>query len=258
VRAIWPHRSSGGLAIKARFAVVIGLVLALGVSGLAFAAGTDENTEGVLGSVKPTKLDKKKYKPVDFYTGVTTTTTHPVPGQQNPEKQLIEFGTNVKFDLTKADICNVPLNGTTTDQAKALCPAGSNVGSGVANADLGQGPQQVNDVTVTVFNGPGPNQIRLHAYSPFLTAANTQVVLGSIIKAPSGGKYGQALFVADAPDLAGDAFMLTKFDALITKASKTVSARCKAKEFLWHNVVTYDDGTTDEADLSQKCKQKKS
>ena len=35
---------------------------------------------------------------------------------------------------------------------------------GIATADLGQGPQQISDVVVTVFNGPAKNQIRLHAY----------------------------------------------------------------------------------------------
>ena len=242
---------------KTRLIVATGLTVALGVAGIAFADGTSENEEGVLGKVKPSKLDKKKYKPVSFYTGVTTTTTHAVPGQQNPEAQLIEFGKNVKFDTTKAPTCSAPLNGTTTEQAEAACPPKSNVGSGVATADLGQGPQQINDVVVTVFNGPSRNQIRLHAFSPSLGSANTQVVEGNIIKAPSGGKYGQALNVPDAPDLGGDAFMLTRFDSTISKASKVVTARCKASKFLFHNVVTYDDGTKDTADLTQKCTVKK-
>jgi hypothetical protein len=238
---------------KTRFIVATGLAVALGAAGIAFADGTSENTENVTGKVSPSKLSKKDYKPVKFEAGVETTTTHTVPGQQNPEQQLIEFGKNVKFDTSKAATCNAPLNGTTTDQAKAACPSKSNIGSGNATADLGAGPQQVNDVTVTVFNGPGKNQIRLHAFSPVLGAGNTQVVQGNIIKAPSGGKYGQALSVPDAPDLGGDAFMLTSFGAIINKSSKVVTARCKASKFLWHNKVTYDDGTTDTADLSQKC-----
>lgn len=239
-----------------RLVVALGLVLALGVAALAFADGASENTETVQGKVTPSKLDKKKYKPVEFLAGVSTTTTHVVPGQQNPEKQLIEFGKNVKFDTTKAPTCESELLGTTTEQAIAACPAKSVIGSGTATADLGGGPQQVTDITVTVFNGPGKNHIHLHAYAPSLGSANTQVVNGAIIKAPSGGKYGQALSVTDAPDLGGDAFMLTSFSADISKSSKVVSANCKAKEFLWHNVVTYDDGTKDTADLSQPCKRK--
>jgi len=241
---------------KTRFIVATGLAAALGTAGIAFADGASENTETVTGKVAPSKLDKKTAKPVDMTTTVATTTTHAVPGQQNPEKQLIEFGKNIKFDTTKAATCSANLAGTTTDQAKAMCPSKSIIGTGSASADLGQGPQQVTDTQVTVFNGPAKNQIRLHAFTPELGSANTQVVEGSIIKAPSGGKYGQALNVADAPDLAGDQFMLTKFDATISKSSKVVTARCKSSKFLWHNVVTYDDGSKDTADLTQACKVK--
>jgi hypothetical protein len=231
-------------------------VIALAFAAVAMAAGSDENTETVLGKVKPAKLDKSKFKPVNLYAGVATTTTHAVPGQQNPEKQLIEFGKNLKFDTNAAPRCTAPLAGTTTEQAKAKCSKKSLLGSGVAHANLGGGPDQVSDVTVTTFNGPKKNEITLHAFSPSLGAANTQVVLGKIIKA-KGNKYGQALWVPDAPDLGGDAFMLTRFDTTIKKSSKVVVARCKAKNFLFHNVVTYDDGTTDTADLKQPCKRKK-
>ena len=242
---------------KTRFIIATGLAAALGTAGIAFADGASENVESVTGKVSPSKLSKKTAKPVDMTTTVATTTTHAVPGQQNPEKQLIEFGKNIKFDTTKAATCSANLAGTTTDQAKQMCPSKSIIGTGSASADLGGGPQQVTDTQVTVFNGPAKNQIRLHAFTPELGPANTQVVEGSIIKAPSGGKYGQALNVADAPDLAGDAFMLTSFGAKITKKSKVVTGVCKAGKFLWHNKVTYDDGSTDVADAEQKCTVKK-
>jgi hypothetical protein len=230
----------------------------MAIASVALAAGTDENTESVLGKVSPKKLDKKKYKPVKLYAGVETTTTHAVPGQQNPEQQLIEFGKNLKFKSSAAPRCTAPLAGTTTDQARQACPGKSVLGTGVAHANLGGGPDQVSDVTVTTFNGPANNEITLHAFSPSLGAANTQVVLGKLIKAPSGGKYGKALLVSDAPDLGGDAFMLTRFDTTIERKTGVVLGRCKDKKFRFHNVVTYDDGTTDTADLTQKCKRKKS
>jgi hypothetical protein len=245
---------------KSRIVAALAAVLALGIAAVALADGASENSVGVLGKVSPTKLDKKTFKPVTFYTGVTTSTTHAVPGQQNAEKVQLDFGKNVKFDLKAADTCSAPITGTTTDQAKAACPPKSVIGSGVAHANLGGGPDQVSDVAVTVFNGPGPNHIRLHAFSPTLGAANTQVVDADIIKSPLGGKFGQALFVADAPDLGGDAFMLTLFDSTITKASKTVVAKCgKDKNFYWQNTTTYDDGSKDVSPLlTQPCKQKKS
>jgi hypothetical protein len=242
---------------KSRFIAATAAVLALGGATLALADGASENEVGVMGSVTPGKLDKKKFKPVTLYSGVTTTTTHAVPGQQNAEKVTVEYPTNVKFDLDAAPVCTAPITGTTTDQAKAACPADSNIGEGVSHANLGGGPDQVSDVTVTVFHGPAQNQVSLHAFSPSLGAANTQVVLGRIVdKAPDAG-FGPALIVDDAPDLGGDAFMLTLFDATIPASTKTVLGRCKSKTNKFRNVTVYDDGTQDTADLTTKCKQKK-
>jgi hypothetical protein len=245
---------------KSRFVAATAAALALGGATMALADGASENSVGVLGKVTPTKLDKKKFKPVQLYAGVTTSTTHAVPGQQNAEKVQLDFGKNVKFDLKAVPTCSAAIAGTTTDQAKAACPADSVIGTGVAHANLGGGPDQVSDVAVTVFNGPTANHIRLHAFSSSLGAANTQVVDADIIKSPLGGKFGQALNVSDAPDLGGDAFMLTLFDATISKGSKTVLARCgKDKNFYWQNTTTYDDGSKDVSELlSQPCKQKKS
>ena len=97
-----PAPSGGEVIRRSRFVVAIGLVVALGVSGLAFADGATENDVTVLGKVSPKKLDKKKYKPITLYSGVTTSTTHAVPGQQNAEKVTVEYPKNVKFDLKAA------------------------------------------------------------------------------------------------------------------------------------------------------------
>jgi hypothetical protein len=256
---------------NSRFVAAIGLVIALGISALAFADGASENTSEVLGSITPSKLDEKKYKPVTFYSGVTTNTTHAVPGQQNAEKVTLYYPKNVIFDFSHATACTAPLAGTTTEQAKAACPEDSVIGSGTANANLGQGPQQVKDTVVTVFvtkkgkvaktgkNGKaasGSGTLALHAYTPELGAANTQVVVARIVPKAGPSGFGPALIVDDAPDLGGDAFMLTKFDATIGKGTKAVLARCKSKTNKWHGIWIYDDGTKDEADLTTKCKQK--
>ena len=239
---------------KSRFIVAIGLVMALAVSGLAFAAGSDENEAKVVGKVSPSKLDKKKYKKVNLLLGVETSTSHAVPGQQNPEQEFIELGKNIKWDGSKADTCDADIGGTTTDQAKAACPPGSVLGSGSASANLGSAGN-VSDITVTTFNGPAKNHVRLHAYSPSLGASLTQVVDGDIVKAKTSG-YGQALSVPNAPDLGNDAFLLTSFNSKITKSSGVVTARCKAKKIPFKRTVTYDDGSQETATITQKCKRK--
>jgi len=236
---------------KARIAVVAGVVMALGVSAMAYADGASENTPKVVGSVKPTKLDKKKYKPVKLFSGVATTGT--VPGF-NPEQEMISWGKNVKLKTTKAPTCSAPIEFQTTDAARAACPSGSYLGSGKASILLPGGVSHDN-LVVSVFNGPAKNQVRLHTYSPSLEGA-TPTVFGRVVKSNAGAKYGQALSVPDAPDVAGDTGKITSFNASIDKKTKVANARCRAKKFLWNRVVTYDDGTKENVTLEQKCKRK--
>ena len=83
---------------KSRFVLSIGAVIALGAGTLAYADGASENTAFVDASIKPTKLDKKKYKPIEMFSGVRTETT--ITGaQQNPVSEYISYPKNGKFDF---------------------------------------------------------------------------------------------------------------------------------------------------------------
>lgn len=239
---------------KSRMAVALGLVLALGVATVAWADGATDNEPFVDGSVNPSKLDKKQYKPVNLFVGVRT--EGPVTGtQENPEAEYISFGKNIKWQSTAAPFCTAAIEtpGLTADQARAMCPGKSLIGTGEAEVNLGA--SRVSNITVQVFNGPGKNQVRLHTSSPTLGAA-APTVAGRIVKSNAGAKYGNALVVSDAPDAGGDAFLITKFNATVKKTSKVATARCKAKKFLWLRKVTYDDGSTETVQLSQPCKRK--
>jgi len=237
---------------KSRTIVALGLVVAVSGSALAFADGASDATARVIGKVSPAKLDKKKFKPVQMLAGVETDLV--VDGQQeNPEKEFIEFGKNIKFDFDDLTLCTVP-GGTTTEQAKAACPD-SDIGSGDASVKLNES-NTVDDEQVTVFAGPNKGQVQLHAYSPTLQASNTQVILDQIVRARTNG-YGQALAVQDAPDAGNDAFAITSFNATITKESGAVTARCKDKKFLFKRTVTYDDNSEEFVISSQQCKKKR-
>jgi hypothetical protein len=246
---------------KSRLTVTIGLVTALGVSAIAYADGVSENTPNVVGKVTPKKLDEKKKKPVNLFLEVSTYNSAnqaAIPAQA-PEKELLKISKNVAWKSNAAPFCGSPLNGTTTVQAKALCPAGSAIGNGVANVLLpgpGGSVIPVNDEVVTVFNGPSTNQVRLHAYSPTLGAANTQVISGSIIGA-GGGPFKKALSVPDAPDIAGDAGAITKFNATIGRKTKVARANCAKRKMKFERTVTYDDGTSEKATFSKRCKRKR-
>jgi hypothetical protein len=241
---------------KSRMAVALGLVLALGVATIAYADGASDNEAFVDGNVKPSKLDKKKYKPINLLLGVRTEAPVVNGAQQNPEAERISMGKNVKWNGSKAPVCTAPIEtpGLTAQQAADMCPGKSLLGKGEAEVALNSA-SRVNDVVVQVFNGPGKNEVRLHTSSVTLGAA-APTVFGEVIKSDQGGKYGQMLLVADSPDAGGDAFMITKFNANIDKSSKVATARCKAKKFLFLREVTYDDGSTETAELTQKCKRK--
>ena len=244
----------GNVIQKSRLVVALGLVLAIAVAGIAYATGADDNTPQVQGSVKPKKLDKKKFKPIKLFAGVST--SGPVNGTQfNPEKEFIEFGKNLKWKSTKADFCTASISGTTTAQARAACPGDSQLGTGTASVKFANG-DELKDLVVTAFNGPAKNQIRLHAATETLGPTVTEVVDGSIVPANSPG-YGVALKVDNAPDPAGDTAMVTSFNTTIEKSSGVAQGRCKSKTFKFLREVTYDDGSSEKTDpLTQKCKRK--
>lgn len=248
---------------KPRMIVALGLVTALSGSAIAFATGADDATPRILNAVgtkdsasppsqtaRP-KLDKNDRKPVAFYVELQTDLV--VDGnQQNPEAEFIQFGNNVRFDYSNYTRCTAPLAGTTTEQAKAACPADSNIGDGDATIKLNES-KTIDDEVVTAFAGPQKSQLRLHAYSPTLGAGSTQEILGLIVKAKAQG-YGQALNVPDAPDAGGDNFAITSFGVTINKSSKLVTARCRARKFLIDRKVTYDDGSTERVSAKQPCR----
>lgn len=242
---------------KSRLVVSIGLVTALSAGTLAFAAGAaDTQNAFVDGSISPTKLDKKKYKPINLFSGVRTEIPGGVNGlQSNPIVEYISYPKNVKFDFNAGSVCNtLPGPGSTPQQARDACPADSYIGSGEAEVQ-GPGGFDANDVIVSVFRGPDKTGIQLHTYSPTLGQA-APTVPGQIVKSKDGSKFGQALSVPHAPETGS--LMITKFNATIDKSSGAALARCKSKTMTFMRTTTYADGSQDTATTTQKCKQKKS
>lgn len=238
---------------KSRKVVALGLTLAVGVAGLAIADAADDNDAKVIGKVNPAKLDKKKFKPVNLQLGVKNSADWITGIQPNPASELIEVSKNVKINLNRAARCTAVIpNGTPTKEAKQLCPRKSVLGSGKARVQA-PGGMVVAEPVVTVFNGPGKNEVRLHTYSPDLGAASP-IVEGKIVKAKSRG-FGKALRVAEAPETGP--IMITLFHAKLTKKSKVATARCKPKKIKFKRTVTYADGSKESVSKAQKCKVKK-
>lgn len=242
----------GNVFSKSRLTATLGLVLALAVSGIAFGTAA-ENDAKVVGKVSPKKLDKKKFKKAQLFLGVENSSAHIDGMQSNPASEYISIGKNVKISLNKAPLCPVRIaNGTPTEAARAQCPEGSVLGTGVA--EVKSSPDNVvGKPVVTVFNGPTLGELQLHTYSDE-TGAASPTVPARVVKSREGNPYGQALDVQNAPETGG--LMITKFNATLDKSTGVVSARCKSKTIPYLREVTYKDGTSETAELTQNCKQK--
>ena len=253
---------------KSRFVLALVLTLALGVSGLAFAAGADTNTALVDGAVQPTKLPdtKKKAKKVTLFLGVRNEQT--VTGTQvNPAMEEISIDKKVNVSaIAKTPECAVrPANGQTPEQARASCPADAYLGQGEAEVTFPPPPQgigKVSDLTVSVFHGPAGQAppsgsgepLILHTYSPTLRTSSP-AVQAYITKSRHGKKYGSTLWVPNTPETGSG--LITKFNALLSK-DVGIKAYCdtKSKKFNFRREVTYKDGSSETVDLKQKCKPK--
>ena len=237
---------------KSRFLGALASTMAVAVAGFAQADGVSENQAVADGRVSPDKLDRKDFKRVNLFTGVRTQTT--VDGTQaNPKSEFISFGRNVKLKPNRAPRCSAALpNGATPDQARSMCPRKSYLGKGRATVQF-PSLAPTDDVIVSVFNGPGRNELRLHTYSPTLMTASPTVE-GRIARSNAGRKYGRALSVANAPETGSG--MITEFNATIKRSSGVALARCKSRKFLWQRQVTYSDGSMETATEKQRCKRK--
>jgi hypothetical protein len=243
------------LFMQSRKILAIGTAVAMATAGIAVAGptGADLNDAKVISKVTPSKLSKKKFTPVKSLLGVVNSPDSAGNPTGNAKSERIAISKNIKVKLKKAPRCTASLpNGSTPQFAKDACPKKSYLGGGKATVHA-PGPTLAAEPVVSVFNGPGPNQLRLHTYSPDLGAASP-VVNASIVNANQSG-YGKALSVPNAP--VTGALKITSFNAKIKKSTKTMSAKCKPKKFKFLRTVTYTDNSSETATVKQKCKVKK-
>ena len=244
---------------KSRKIVAIGTAVMVATAGIAIAGttGADLNDAEVVGKVTPSKLSKKKFTPANLFLGIVNSPDSAGNEDANAKSERIAWSKNIKVKLNKAPVCTAALpNGSTPQFAKDACPKKSFLGSGEATVHA-PGPVLAAEPTVSVFNGPGPGQLRLHTYSSDLGPASP-VVNASVVNATQQEKnqgYGQALSVPNAP--VTGALKITSFNAKIKKSTKTVSAKCKPKKFKWLRTVVYKDNSSETATVTQKCKVKK-
>jgi hypothetical protein len=255
---------------KSRTTAVAALALSLAVTGIAVAGdtpGTELNEAEVVGSVKPSKLPKKDFKPVSLFLGVVNSPDSTGNPDGNAAAENISISKNVKVNLSKTPLCPVELtNGTPTETAIATCEAGagegSMIGQGVAEVHAPGAAAACNDPSdpepeppcvvaepvVTVFHGPTVNKLQLHTYSPAL-GASSPVVDSFIVDSTVNG-YGKALDVPVAP--VTGALKITGFNATIAKSTKVAKAKCDPKKIKFLREVTYKDGPPASSETATK------
>jgi hypothetical protein len=223
------------------------------------------DVQSLVTKVTPTKLDKKKYKPVTLFVDVITDnndedTTFTQP--PSADRTQVDFSKNLKFDPGAVPQCQTSaagLQNTTTDTAKQLCGSKSIVsvsGAGKTEATVivDTVPNVPNDplvvpVVVTAFNGAEKDTIYLHARADSVN--NTSVLVGKLKKASA--PYGKTLDVT-IPDLLAGA--IADFKTTV-KNGKYVQARCKDKTPDFGARSEYENHSPTKATFVGKCTQKK-
>lgn len=244
---------------KSRMIVAGGLAVVIATAGIAVAGttGADLNDANVVSKVTPSKLSKKKFKPVNVLLGVVNSPDSAGQEIANAASERIAWSKNIKVDLKKAPRCTAPIaNGTPTAQAKAMCPPKSFLGGGKATVHA-PGPVLAASPVVSVFNGPGPGQLRLHTFSPDLGPASP-IVDARIVRANQQERnqgFSQALSVPEAP--VTGALKITSFNAKILKSKRVASAKCKPKKFKVKRTVVYTDDSRESVSKSQRCRVKR-
>jgi len=240
---------------KSRLIVALGLVMALGVSGIAFGTAAENNPGMIyeLGGKEKPKLPKKEFVKSSVQIGVTNSSDHIDGTQSNPKSEYLSFPKNMKVKLNKAELCPVRFgNGTTEAAVRAQCPEDSIIGAG--SAEVKSNPTTVVATpTVTVVNGPTLGELQLVTEDQDSLGPAAPTVPAVVEKSTEAG-FGQALNVAAAPETGG--IMITVFEATLSKSSGVVFARCKTKNMTAKRTVTYKDGTSESVTETQKCKQK--
>lgn len=221
------------------------------------ASAQEQTQQTVDAKLTPTKLDKKKFKPAKIFVDVETAPNDEDPTLQQPPsafRTIVDFPTNMKFDTGSVPGCDVSsssITNTTGDQAKQLCGADAQVGSGVAEIQVGTSPTTsfpIN-VTVTAFNALEKDSIYLHSDA---TGVPTKpVLIGKLVKGPAG--FGRSLDVT-IPVLGAGA--ISNFETTV-KAGKYVQTRCKSKTNKFQARSFYNDHADTTATDEEKCTQKK-
>ena len=237
------------------------------IATAAIAVAATSNTNQATVKVKPSKLSKKKFKPVKKVTfDVSTVKTgdpgspsHPTLFPSPATETDVAFDKNFEFNTKGLATCAPgKLNGATKSQAQAVCGnAKVGTGSGTACASNGAGGcALVVPVQVLGFNKSGKPGIVFWTNN----AVTGETTISGVIKSTSG-KFKHRLN-AKVPLLGGGAGSITDFKFNVTRKFKHkgkklgyTEVRCSTNHKLTiKGYWKFLDGTKNTDVGSTKCK----
>jgi hypothetical protein len=261
------------------------LILAMAAIACMAVTSVAQADQTITGSVKPSKLDKKKKKNATLVIDIRTTDKGTGTNSEQPadaDRTVVDFPKNLSFDPKAVPNCEgteSELQGTSTAVATDICGSKSivSVGGTISAADLDPAggnrvvkssvptgavvtidanpvtpgsSQTFVPVTVTAFNGTENNVLYLHSRPATLPVTN--VLVGKLLKGK--GKFGNRLDVTIPQLLAGG---ISDFKTTV-KNGKYVQAVCKTTKMPYAATTTYSDAPQTTGTFNGKCKQKKS
>jgi hypothetical protein len=199
----------------------LGLALALTVTGVAWANGT----QSLSSSIKPTKLSKTKYKPVRLTVSAELSPQSPAPSDHPPSDVKLTFPKDIKFNASGIGKC-----AERTIMSGGSCPSSDIVGKGISKIYGPMGNSLL--PLLTLYNGRtssnGTPTVILQGEFP----PNSGIIVGTFSK-----KNGGTLDIK-FPPFAGGRAVLTSFTFTFTKPGYA-SARCPARTLTVKSVFTY-------------------
>jgi hypothetical protein len=229
---------------------LLSVVGALVVSGSASAAVTGQSLSV---NLTPPKQQKKVFGPVGSMKTVVDTNYAPGPFSPTGTQTVLTFSKDIKFTPGNIPVCNLSAISTVPQaQSDATCGA-SKVGTGSATINGG-----LLTGKVAAYNGtPSGGNPTIGLHTDVFTGSGSYAFSTTLTGVLNTG--ANTLTVAIPPT--GTA--ITHFETTITKKksgkkSFYVMARCKKKKWVNTETTTYNDGSSNTASSTQKCKQKKS
>lgn len=219
-------------------------------------------------TVSPSKLDKKKFKPIqlgfDIKTGPNSGATLNQDQPPNATKTVVDFPKNLKIDTEAVPRCKVDpgaLENTSTEQAIDLCGKKSIIsvpGKSFSHVTFDTNPAVADPaqtaaipVVLTAFNGNKKNTLIFHNRAD---PVNNTTILNEKLKPSKAKGYGTSLITNIPPILVGG---VDEFKVTIKKGT-IVKSRCKSTQNKFKITSTFPDlaEPTVSSTASAPCKRK--